>query len=117
MARFKLSGALTTRLMLLIPSYEKAYGVSTSTYPDIADGIEINACFRTFGGTDMDVNGQIVVQKTATIETWFRPDIQSDCRFGIPETGEVYEILGDPEDIEMRHQYMRIRLTQLKGRA
>ena len=117
MAKFKLSGPLTTPIMLLIPEYSEDYGVTKPNYPAISDGIQIFGSFRTFGGTDRDVNGLYSVEKTATIETWFRPDIKADCRFGIPETGEVYSILGAPEDIEMRHQYMKIRVIAVEGGA
>ena len=49
------------------------------------------------------------------MDTWYRPDIKSDCRIAVAETGDVYEILGSPEDIEMRHQYMQIKLRRIAG--
>lgn len=117
MARFRFSGPLSTPLRLLIPTYSDAYGVSTATYPEIGEGILFYGSFRTFGGTDRDVNGQYAVEKTATIETWYRSDIKPDCRIGVPATGEVYRILGAPENIEMRNQYMKIRVIAIEGGA
>lgn len=116
MPGYKLSGPLSTRLMLLIPTYEDVLGVPKPTFPDMDKGIVINGTFRTFGGTEMDFNGIYSVEKTATIETWYRPDITSGCRIGIPETGEIYEIFGEPEDISMRHQFLKIRVRQYKGK-
>ena len=81
------------------------------------DGVLIYGNFRTFGGTERDVNGLYSIENTATIETWFRPDIKSNCRIGIPETGEIYEILGEPENIGMRSQYLRLKVIQHKGGA
>ena len=65
----------------------------------------------------MNVNGLYSVENTAVIETWYRPDIKSDCRIGVPQTGEIYEILGQPENIEMRNQYLKIKVRQIKGGA
>ena len=117
MAQFKLAAPLSVPMVLLIPTYSKSYGVDTKTYPALKDGIAINGSFRTFGGTERDVNGLYSVENTATIETWFRPDITSDCRIVLPQTGAVYEILGEPENINMRNQYLRFKVQQVKGGA
>ena len=104
-------------MMLLVPTYEEKYGVPTATYPDIDDGELFMGSFRTFGGSEREINGQYAVEKTATIETWYREDIKSDCRIGVPQTGEVYQIMGAPENIEMRNQYMRMRVIAIQGGA
>lgn len=117
MAQYKLSGPLNVPLMLLIPEYTKSYGVETKTFPNINDGILIYGNFRTFGGTERDVNGIYSIENTATIETWFRPDIKSNCRIGVPQTGAIYDILGEPENIAMRNQYLRLKVIEVKGGA
>lgn len=117
MAHFKLSAPLSTPLVLLIPEYSEAYGVESKAYPALSDGILIYGSFRTFGGTERSVNGLYSVENTATVDTWYRPDIKSNCRIGVPQTGAVYEILGEPENIEMRNQYMRLKLQEVKGGA
>lgn len=117
MAQFKLAGPLTTPLMLLIPTYSDSYGVESKTFPNISDGILIYGSFRTFGGTERSVNGIYSIENTAIIETWYRPDIKSNCRIGISQTGEIYEILGEPENIGMRNQYLRLKVMQVKGGA
>ena len=117
MAQFKLTSPLNVPLMLLIPEYSDDYGVILKSYPDIEDGTLIYGSFRTFGGTERDVNGLYSIENTATIDTWYRPDIKSDCRIGVPQTGEIYDILGEPENINMRNQYMRLKVIQVKGGA
>ena len=117
MAQFKISSPLNVPLMLLVPEYSDAYGVEQKNYPAIADGILIYGSFRTFGGTERDVNGLYSIENTATIDTWYRPDIKSDCRIGVPQTGEIYDILGEPENINMRNQYLRLKVLQVKGGA
>lgn len=117
MAGFKLTAPLSVPLVLLIPTYSEAYGVQKKTFPAVSKGIPFFGSFRTFGGTERDVNGLYSVENTATIDTWYRPDIKSDCEIVVAETGEVFEILGQPEDIEMRHQYLRLRVIAVKGGA
>lgn len=117
MAQYKLASPLTAPLMLLIPDNSKAYGVAAKVYPEIENGILIYGSFRTFGGTEKEVDGLFSIEKTAIVETWYRPDIKSDCRIGVLQTGEVYEILGEPENINLRNQYLRFKVTQIKGGA
>ena len=73
--------------------------------------------FRTFGGTERNVNGVYSIENTAVIETWFRPDIKANCRVYVPQNGATYEIMGDPENIDMRNQYLKFKVKQVKGGA
>lgn len=104
-------------MVLLLPVTIVSYGVEQKTFTAVENGIRFNGSFRTFGGTDREVNGLFVVENTATIETWFRPEIRSDCRIYVPQTDTVYEIIGEPENIELRNQYLRIRCRAVKGGA
>ena len=117
MARFKFEEPLSTPLMLLIPQYSESYGVNVKTYPNIEDGELIYGTFKTYGGTERDVNNIYSVENTAIIKTWYRPDITSDCRIAVIETGEIYDILGEPENISMRNQYLQFKVMQVKGGA
>lgn len=117
MARFKFTAPLTVPLVLLKPTYSTAYGVDKKTFPAMENGELIYGNFKTYGGTEHEVNGLYSVENTAYVETWYRPDIKSDCRIGVPETGEVYEIIGEPENIERRNQYLKMKITQVKGGA
>lgn len=117
MASYKPSAPFSVPMVLLIPTYSTDYGVDSKTFPTIKDGIPFNGSFRTFGGTERNVNGLYSIENTATIETWYRPDIKSKCRVGLPQTGEVYEILGEPENIDMRNQYLVFKVLQVKGGA
>lgn len=117
MAGFKLTSPLSVPMVLLVPTYSNVYGVKEKNFPEMKDGISFFGSFRTFGGTERNINDVYSVEKTAVIDTWYRPDIKADCRIGIPTTNEVYEILGAPENIEMRNQYLRIRVRAVEGGA
>ena len=98
---------------LLKPTYKKVSGVETKTFPET--GELIFGSFKTYGGTETNVNGLTVVEDTAKVETWYRPDITSGD--GVKVNGAVYEIIGDPENIELRNQYLLFKVRRVKGGA
>lgn len=101
-------------LLLLIPTWSVVSGVRKKSYPSLANGELIYGTFKTYGGSEHDVNGVYSVEDTAVIETWFRDDIKSDCRIALT-TGEIYDLLNEPEDIHKRHQYLRFKVRRVKG--
>ncbi len=116
MSNYRPSAPFSTALVLLIPeAYSQGIGVWRKEYPDIANGEKFFGSFRTFGGTETTVNGIYAIEDTATVECWYRPDITSGCRIAIAGTDRVYEIVGDPENIEMRNQYLRFNVRRVKG--
>ena len=111
---YKVASPFNVALTLFVPSFSSSYGVATKSYSDAG---RINGSFRSFGGTERDVNGVLSVEDTAVVETWYRPDIKSDCRIGVNGTDRIYEIMGEPEDIDLRHQFMKFKVRRVKGGA
>ena len=114
MAAFK-PGAFTAPLVLLIPTYSVSSGVQKKTFPSVANGVRMNGSFKTYGGTDRDVNGVFAVEDTAVVETWYDPRVRSECRIYVPGTDGTYEILGEPENIGLRNQFLRMKVRRVKG--
>lgn len=111
---FKLVGPFTTPLTLLVPNGKTTVkGVTKKSYKN--EGL-IFCKFKSFGGTETLVNGVLSIIDTASIETWYRPDITSDCKL-VTMQGYEYEILGVPENIEMRNQYLKFKVKRVDGRA
>lgn len=71
--------------------------------------------FRTFGGTETNVNGVIVVENTATIETWYTANIKAYTQIVID--GVRYELLTTPENIAMRNKWLRFKVRAIHGGA
>lgn len=103
-------------LFLLIPTYSTDYGTTKKTYPSVSDGLMFYGSFKTYGGTEREVNGVYSIEDTATIEAWYRPDIKGDCRVALPN-GAIYEIIGEPENINMRNQFLKFKVKRVKGGA
>lgn len=121
MNNYRPSDTFTTAIHLISPSYVTVKGVRKKTYPE--DGELIFCSFKTYGGTEKNVNdeknvnGVYSIEDTANVETWYRPDIKSDCRIKVLDNGAVYEIINEPENINMRNQYCKFKVRRIKGGA
>lgn len=120
MAGYKAAFPFSTTFELLVPTYSSVSGVDTKAFP--TSGERFYGSFKTYGGTvrgtkEDDVNGVYVIEDTATVETWFRPDIKSDCRIKRVEDGAVFDVMNEPEDIDFRHQFLKFRVKRIKGGA
>ena len=115
MKDFTPSYPYSTAIELLIPTYAPVKGVQTKTFP--ASGIRLFCSFKTYSGTESTTNDVYTVIDTAHVETWYRPDIKADCRIKVLQTGDVYEILGKPENINMRNQFCKFKVQAVEGGA
>ena len=102
-------------MFVLTPTVTTKHGVQYKSYPD--SGALIHGSFKTYGGTERSVDGVYSIEDTAVITTWYRPDITSDCRIQLPWTGAEYEIINEPENINMRNQFLRFKVKRIKGGA
>ena len=117
-ANYRPSAPFSVPLVLLIPTYQTVSGVRTKITPEIKDGIIIYGSFKTYGGTEKTVDGVYSIIDTAEIETWYRPDITSDCIIALAEDNSArYEILGQPENINRRNQFLKLKVQRVKGGA
>ncbi|MBO7339616.1 MAG: head-tail adaptor protein [Lachnospiraceae bacterium] len=115
MREFKPAYPYSTAIELLIPTYATQKGVVTKTFP--VTGIQLFASFKTYTGTETNTNEVFTVVDTAIVETWYRPDVKADCRIKVLQTGDVYEILGKPENINMRNQFLKFKVQAVEGGA
>ena len=106
---------MTTATRLQTPTSDPTLGVSKNTYADVSGVLLVN--WKSYGGTETTINGVLSVEDTAQIVCWYRPDIQSDCRLVRLADGATYEIIGEPENIEMRNQFLKFKVRRVKRRA
>lgn len=115
------AGQMVTPLMLQQPVNAVSYGVNQKTYENVKGVIMAN--FKTFGGTEKNDNGIITVEDTAQVVCRYRPDITGACRVVLLDGNEdtnnakCYEILGEPENIEMRNMFLKFKVRRVKGGA
>lgn len=107
---YKPSEPFTTVLELLNPVYKTVKGVTTKVYESVGT---ISCLFKTYGGTESTVNDVYSLIDTANVETWYRPDITAASQFKLGN--KVYEVIGEPEDISQRHQYLKFKIRGVRG--
>lgn len=110
---FQPSAPFTVPLTVLTTSESKVNGVWVKSR---AEGRTLLCSFRTFGGTESEKDGRIAVEDTAVVETWFAPDLTAGIALRMGD-GSEWEVLGTPEDVEMRHQWTRMKVRRLQGGA
>ena len=107
---YKPSLPYTTVLELYNPTYDKVKGVTVKEYNYVD---KINCSFKTYGGTETISNDTLVIEDTANIETWYRPDITSGSQLKLG--AKVYEVIGEPENIDQRNQFLKFKVRGVKG--
>ena len=106
---------MTTACRLQTPVSDRSLGVTVKTYADVSGVVAVS--WKSYGGTETTSNGVLSVEDTAQVVCWYRPDIRSGCRLVRLSDGAVYEIIGDPENIEMRNQFLKFKVSRAKGGA
>lgn len=104
---------MTTPLCLQIPTSERVNGVTVKSYTDDPDIIFAN--FKTYGGTERESNDVYTVEDTASIVCWYRPDIKGNCRIKRLTDNAVFEIIGEPENLEQRNMFLKFKVRRVKG--
>lgn len=112
MAEYRPSIPFSTPMFLFVPEYKTIKGSTKKVYPET--GELIHCSFKTYGGTEKLSNDLYSFEDTANIETWFRPDITSECVLATTG-GARYEIINEPENINMRNQFLKFKIRRIKG--
>ena len=106
----------TPMKLMIVKEYQKTNGVSKAIYEEANDSI-IYCNFKTYGGTERTENGRYVIEDTADIVTWFRPDINSDCQLIRLSDNAKFEIINEPENIDQANMYSKFKIRRIKGKA
>ena len=113
---YKVSFPFDVPMKCLIPTETVVKGVPKKTFPDPKDVEVFFGSFKTYGGTENFSNDVYTVFDTAWIETWWNPNVTAACRIYLCETDEIWEVIGRPENIGMRHQFMKLKVQKVGGK-
>ena len=94
------------------PTITTYNGVRTKTYPASGETIFVN--WKSYGGTESVNDGIVSILDTAMITTWYRSDIKSGYILKLAD-GRVYEVISEPENIEMQNRFVQFRVQRAKG--
>lgn len=112
----KEASSLTTPVKLQVRVETMVSGAKEFSYTDATDPV-LFCSFKTFGGTESVNNGMLTIVNTADIVAWYRPDIKASCRIILLQDNSAWEIIGEPENIEMRNQIMKFKVRKVTGGA
>lgn len=115
--KYKPAAPFNVPMKLLTPITSVEYGAVKKTFTAPEDSELFFGSFRTYGGTENVENGVYTLIDTASVGTWYRPDIKGDCRVYLCDNEQIYEIISDPEDIDMRHQFLQFKVRKVGGKA
>lgn len=107
---YRPSEPFNTSAILYNPTTTVEKGVTVKEYAEVGT---INCLAKTYGGTESTVNDVYSVIDTVNIETWYREDITSESRLEIEN--KMYEVIGVPEDISFRHQFLKFKVRGVQG--
>lgn len=106
----------TPMYLYVVTDYKESVGVKIPVHAET--GVLFWGSFATYGGTEQTVNDIVVVEDTATVETWYRPEFTAAARVALAAApGKLYEIVGEPENVEQRNLYTIMKLTAVQGGA
>ena len=119
MKNYKPSFPFNVYMQLLIPTETTVKGVPRKTY---SGDLFFYGSFRTYGGTEGMVNDVYTIVNTATVDTWYRPEIKANCKIRIInsdtditdlKSGGTYDIISDPENINQRNQFLQFKVKKV----
>lgn len=116
MADFRPTVPFSSPMELMRPTYSVVNGVQVKSY-ETSEPIQFFGSFQTYGGTEKTVNGLYSIEDTANITTWYMPEMKGDCRIRVLNTGAVYDVIGEPENINLRNQFLKFKVRRVKGGA
>ena len=118
MQEYKANMPLNVAAYILKPTKKNVKGVNKKIYPSPEDGQLIYCSAKSFGGTEQNKNGVLSVIDTVNIETWFTPEIASEDGFCFADNpNKIYEIVGEPENINRQNQFLKFKVMAVSGGA
>lgn len=84
------------------------------TYTDIGT---VRGKFKQKGTAETNANGLTVINEKTTFTTWFKKTNPFKAADILTVGGIDYEIIGKPENVEMRSRYVILTLEVISGGA
>lgn len=94
---------------------KKVTGATDRSYEDAKKDPVIRCNFKTKGGTQVIHNGKLIIINTATIQMRYRDDIEASDRFILLDDGSVWDVIGEPENVEQRNRLLIITVQRAGG--
>ena len=114
--KLKQSRDLRTPATIIVPNFNIQQGRTIKDYDNPQEKFNIFCNFKTYGGSEVRNNNLFVVYDTAEVVTWYDPRITSKTRLKL-EDGAIYDIIGEPENIDRANVFCKFKVQRVKGGA
>jgi len=94
------------------PAYETINGHNQKTYNAVGN---LRGQFKQKTTSELNANGLVIVEDKVTYTTWWSNNLKAQDILTINNID--YEIIGQPENVEMRSRYAVLNLRLIKGGA
>lgn len=69
--------------------------------------------WKSKGGTESTQSGSLVVEDTAEVVMWYRPDISQKDRLLLNDDPKLaYDVIGPPENVEQRNMFLVLKVKR-----
>ena len=114
--KLKQAKDLRTPATIIVPNVTNQQGRTIKDYDNPKERFNIFCNFKTYGGSEVKNNNIYVVLDTAEIFTWYDPRITSDTRLEL-DNGAIYDVVGEPENIDRANVFCKFKVQRVKGGA
>lgn len=114
MFRPQKTAQMTTPIRIQTVSYVDHLGQKRKNFQNV--NYVSYANWSSYGGTEKEVDGVINIEETATLTTWYDENIVNEGQIIRLTDNAAFEIM-NVENIEMRNQFMIIRVRRVDGGA
>ena len=94
------------------PTYSEVNGRQVKEFAVVGN---LRGKFKQKGTSEMNANGLIVVNDKTSFITWWKTDFEAKDIITIG--GVDYQVIGTPENVEMRGRYAILNLEKISGGA
>lgn len=112
---YKVKQPFNVPAKILFATFKKINGVSKKVFVESEETVFVSA--KSYGGTEQVINDNYVIVDTMEIETWYRPDITSECNLKLLDDNSEWEILNSPENVDRMNQVLKFKVKRIKGGA
>jgi hypothetical protein len=104
---------MTTPCKLQFPAEDRSSDITVTGFID--EGKIFLANFSTYGSSEQERNGIDVVEENTVLTTWYNPKIEAGCRIVRLTDGAAFDVVGEPENVEMRDMFSVVKVRRVRG--
>jgi head-tail adaptor len=113
MHRPQKAAQMTTPCKLQLPIEDSSIDVPVTGFVDY--GKTFFANFSTYGSSEQERNGIDIVEENTILTTWYNPRIEAGCRIVRLTDGKIFDVVGEPENVEMRDMFSVVKVRRVRG--